>query len=184
MQGEAREFFDAGRFLERGDQTARILDVKYHDLLPRYQRQESPAPLVPTPIGPVPVDPTDVGGPVDVHGWATVLKSVGAFEAFRKTYRQGISPDLIVQFLVLSQDFPASLRFCVGKTDNALRRISGNRDLSPGNEAERKIGKLYNELNYTTADEIIAGGLHEFLEEVQVKTIRVGEAIHDTYLQY
>jgi uncharacterized alpha-E superfamily protein len=185
MLGETRDFFDAGRFLERGDQSARLLDVKYHDLLPPYQKEgQSQTQWVATPAGHFPTDPTDVGGPIDAHGWAAVLKSVGAFEAYRKTFRQGMTPDRIVQFLILSRSFPASVRHCIGRVEGCLRRVSGNRDLAPCNEAERRVGRLYNELNFTTSEEIVASGLHEFLEDIQVRTIEIGEAIHDSYLRF
>lgn len=107
MMGETRDFHDAGRFLERADQTARILDVKYHDLLPRFactsvqvlRADDHPD-----------LDPASVGGPVDAHGWFAVLKSVGAFEAFSKTFRQGITPARVAEFLILDPRFPASVR--------------------------------------------------------------------------
>lgn len=169
MMGESRDFHDAGRFMERADQTARILDVKYHALLP----QDTPAPEV-----------TGVGGPVDVHGWVSVLKSVGAYEAFRKTFHQGVTPARVAQFLVLNPQFPASVRHSIGRVEGCLRRVSRNRDLAPVNTAEREVGRLYNDLNYLRAEEIIANGLHEFLTDVLERCDRIGVAIHETYLSY
>jgi uncharacterized alpha-E superfamily protein len=180
MMGEARDFHDAGRFLERGDQTARILDVKYHDLLPHFAGTAIRETLPQTPLP----DPVSVGGPVDVHGWVAVLKSVGAFEAFSKTYRQGVSPARVSEFLILNTQFPASVRHSIGRIDGCLRRISGNREMAPKNDAERAVGRLYNELNYIRAEEIIKGGLHEFLQDVQERFHEVGEAIFETYLRY
>lgn len=179
MMGETRDFHDAGRFLERADQTARILDVKYHDLLPRFA--DAPVTVPPSPALP---DPVSVGGPVDVHGWISVLKSVGAFEAFRKTYRQGVTPARVAQFLVLNPHFPASVRHSIGRIDGCLRRISGNHGLSPANEAERAVGRLYFELNTMRAEEIVAGGLHEFLDKVEESCAEIGQAIASTYLTY
>jgi uncharacterized alpha-E superfamily protein len=176
MMGESRDFHDAGRFLERADQTARLLDVKYHDLLPGFDT-EAPASKTEAELG-------EVGGPVDVHGWIAVLKSVGAFEAFRKTFRQGVTPSRVAEFLVLNPSFPASVRHAIGRVEGCLRRISGNRDLAPANEAEREIGRLYNDLNYTRADDIVAAGLHEFLENVQVRCETIGDAISATYLSF
>ena len=179
MMGESRDFLDAGRFLERADQAARILDVKYHDILPRFSGsglsivdEES---AIPDPIG--------VGGPVDVHGWIAVLKSVGAYEAFRKVHYE-VTPANVSDFLILSAQFPASVRHSVGRVDSCLRRVSGNGGTSPTNEAEWAIGKLNSRLNYLTAEEIIANGLHEFLEDVQEKCSDVGQAIAQVYLQY
>jgi len=179
MMGETRDFHDAGRFLERADQTARILDVKYHDLLPTFtdaNPQDHPHPAV--------GDAGAVGGPVDVHGWIAVLKSVGAFEAFRKTYRQGVTPARVAQFLLLNPQFPASVRHSVGRIDGCLRRISGNTDRAPVNEAEREVGRLYNDLNYMRAEDIITGGLHEFLEDVEERCSQIGDAVYRSYLSY
>jgi uncharacterized alpha-E superfamily protein len=176
MMGETRDFHDAGRFLERADQTARLLDVKYHDLLPQFAAHGH-AKTMEAELG-------TVGGPVDVHGWISVLKSVGAYEAFRKTFRQGVSPARVAEFLILNSSFPASVRHSVGRVEGCIRRVSGNRDLAPGNDAERKLGRLYNDLNYTRAADIVATGLHEFLENVEEQCEEIGEAITRTYLSF
>lgn len=182
MMGETRDFHDVGRFLERADQTTRILDVKYHDLLPRYASgaiRETVPPTAPS----VP-DPVAVGGTVDVHGWVAVLKSVGAYEAFSKTFRAGVTPARVAQFLILDPQFPASVRYSIGRVEKCLRRISGNRDLAPINEAERTVGRLYNDLNFARAEDIVAGGLHEFLQDAQDRFNDIGEAIFHTYLSF
>jgi len=182
MMGESRDFLDAGRFLERADQTARILDVKYHDLLPRFApAEEGIADMIPPP--PAAQDPLGIGGPVDIHGWISVLKSVGAYEAFRKTYPQ-VTPTAVADFLILSQRFPASIRHSISRVEGCMRRVSGNHGPSPANAAEREIGKLHSQLNYITAEEVIADGLHEFLEHVQARCSDIGLAITDTYLRY
>jgi uncharacterized alpha-E superfamily protein len=153
-----------------------MLDVKYHDLLPNFS-EESPGSERLQDAG-------SVGGPVDIHGWNAVLRSVGAREAFNKTFRQGMSPARVAQFLILNPQFPASVRHSIGRVEGCLRRISGNRDVAPSNAAEREVGRLYNELNYMSAEDIVASGLHEFLEGIQERCNRVGEAIFQTYLQY
>ncbi len=181
MMGETRDFHDAGRFLERADQTARILDVKYHDLLPRFA-ESAIRETVPSSVHLQ--DPVSVGGAVDVHGWIAVLKSVGAYEAFTKTFRQGVTPARVAQFLVLNPEFPASVRHSIGRVEGCMRRISGNRDLAPKNDAERAIGRLYGDLNYARAEDIIANGLHEFLQDVQVRCNVIGQSIFDTYLAF
>ena len=194
MMGESRDFLDMGRFLERADQAARILDVKYHDLLPRYlssqaisndsqfqsvisfeEATEAEKLLVGDPIG--------VGGPVDIHGWIAVLKSVGAYEAFRKTHFQ-VTPGNVVEFLILNSQFPASVRHSIGRVDGCLRRVSGNFGTAPSNDAERSVGKLYSTLNFMTSKEIIDMGLHEFLQDVQTRCLEIGNAITSVYLLY
>jgi len=128
-------------------------------------------------------DPLGVGGPVDIHGWISVLKSVGAYEAFRKTYPQ-VTPTAVADFLILNQRFPASIRHSISRVEGCMRRVSGNHGPSPANAAEREIGKLHSQLNYITAEEVIADGLHEFLEHVQARCSDIGLAITDTYLRY
>lgn len=174
MMGESRDFHDAGRFLERADQTARILDVKYHDLLPSFTRQ--------TAVGDE--GPIGVGGTVDDHGWLAVLKSVGAFEAFRKTYHEGVTAGRVAEFLILNPQFPASVRHSIGRVDGCLKRIGSGKDSGPRNKAEKEVGKLYQELNYMSAEDIINEGLHEFLDRIQKRCLLVGEAIRECYLSY
>ena len=177
MTGETKDFYQCGRFLERADQTARILDVKYHDLLPRFSAD-------PVSITDESHDPLSVGGPIDTHGWTAVLKSVGAFEAFRKTHSQAVAPDAVAQFLILNPNFPASVRYSMRQVDKSIRRISGNHNVAPTNLAEREVGKLYNDLNYMRGEEIVSRGLHEFLEGVQERCNSIGEAVYATYLSY
>lgn len=161
MMGEVRHFYDAGRYLERADQTARILDVRYRDLVD--QTSESQA---------------------DLQGWVAVLKSVGAYEAYCKTFHDGLAPTNVVEFLVFSDQFPASIRHSIQEVDAALRRVSGNSALSPSNPPERAAGKLFAELTYMDAEEIFHKGLHEFLDEVEIRCSDIGDAIWNTYLSY
>ena len=178
LMSETRDWLDTGRFLERACQTARLLDVKYHDLLPAYAPAESRPPgaeSAPSPYG--------VGGPLDMHGWIAVLKSVSAFEMYRKTHRTGIRPAQVVEFLVLNPQFPASVRHGIGRVEGCLQRISGSHGQA-ANEPERLIGRLRADLTYTQPDEIITEGLHEFLDGVQRRCTAVGNAITRTYLSY
>jgi uncharacterized alpha-E superfamily protein len=166
MTGETKDFYQCGRFL-----------VKYHDLLPRFSAD-------PVAISDEAQDPLSVGGPIDTHGWTAVLKSVGAFEAFRKTHTQAVAPDVVAQFLILNPNFPASVRYSMRQVDKSIRRISGNNNVAPGNLAEREVGKLYNDLNFMRGEDIVTQGLHEFLEGVQERCNSIGEAVYTTYLFY
>ncbi len=159
---EARAFLECGMFLERADKTARILDVKYHILL----------------------GGEEVGGTLDQHQWIAVLKSVGAFEAFRKTHRFGITPAKVVSFLVRNPAFPASVSYAVARAERALRQISGSKGHPAINRAERLIGLLHADLAFQTTDEIIAQGLHQYLDQVQLRCIEIGSAISEAYLRY
>ncbi len=159
---EARAFLECGMMLERADKTARILDVKYHILLGE----------------------AEIGGTLDQHQWIAVLKSVGAFEAFRKANRLGITPGKVVSFLVRNPDFPASISYAVTRVDRALRQIGGTKGVPASNRAERLVGRLRADLSFMTTEEIIKQGLHQFLDQVQLRCIEIGSAISEAYLKY
>jgi uncharacterized alpha-E superfamily protein len=188
LMSETRDWLDTGRFLERASQTARLLDIQYHDLLPNggantsNKREPSIGQEANKANGNA--EPLDIEGPLDMHSWIAVLKSVSAYEMYRKTYRNGIDPARIVDFLVLNPQFPASVRHCAARVESCLRRISGNQREEPGNEPERLIGRLRADLTYTRPEEIIQGGLHAFLEGVQQRCAAIGNAITSTYLSY
>ena len=154
--GEARDFFNLGQFVERADQTARILDVRYQAL----------------------------ADAEDTHRWLPVLRSVGAREAYLKTYRQGVSADRVAEFLVMNPNFPASILYCVSRMQHYLRRISGNGADVPANAAEREAGRLYSDLLYLTLPEIEDDAMHDFLEDVQRRFADVTTAVWETYLSY
>jgi len=158
-RGEAWHFSQLGRLLERADKTTRILDIKYFLLLP---------------------DISDIGTSVDDLHWNAVLHSAGAFEMYRKVHGR-LSPDAIVQFLVLDSEFPRSVRFCLAAAESSLRCITGTPYRSFHNSAERSLGQLVAELDYTDERDIVRQGLHEFLDGVQGKLNEVGGCIFDTF---
>lgn len=156
---EAWHFSRMGRLLERADQTTRILDLKYFLLLPGVR---------------------DVGTAVDDIHWMAVLRSAGAFEMYRKAYRQ-IVVEHIVRFLVLDVGFPRSVRYCVNNAEISLRAITGTPYKSFRNPVERQLGRLASELDYTEGNEVIRSGLHQFLDGVQVKLNKTGEGIFQAF---
>src|SRR5215471_14098366 len=99
---DAYEFARLGTHMERADSTARILDVKYHVLLPSVK---------------------DVGGAVDYYQWSAVLRSVSAFEAYRKVFRDIITPIKLAELLILREDIPRSLRFCLRQVFETLGHV-------------------------------------------------------------
>jgi uncharacterized alpha-E superfamily protein len=163
-RNEGWYFVQCGKYLERADSTARLLDVKYHLLVPRVgeERYES----------------------VDAIQWMAVLKSCSALEAFRKVYLSKLEPDTILRFLVLDRAFPRSIYFSVMAAEEALWRISGSSRRNYTNNADRLIGKLEAELSYTTIEDITERGLHNYLEDVEQHLVRVGEQIHQIYFAY
>jgi uncharacterized alpha-E superfamily protein len=158
-RGEAWYFAEIGRLFERADKTSRILDVKYFILLPAV---------------------SDVGTPLDSIQWAALLKSAGALEMYRRG-RGRITPVDVVDFLLLDREFPRAIRFCLGRAEEALRAITGTAQSMYRNEAERRLGQLRAELDYAQVQEIIGGGLHQFLDEFQDKLNAVGTAMTESF---
>ena len=134
------DFTRLGTHMERGDSTARILDVKYHVLLPSVK---------------------DVGGAVDYYQWSAVLRSVSAFEAYRKVYRDIITPVRLAELLILRDDIPRSLHFCLREVHDILQRVKNDRC----GETLRQAGQLLSQLRYGRISDIFAGGLHEYLTD-------------------
>lgn len=157
--GEAWHFGRLGELLERADKTSRILDVKYFHLLPSVR---------------------DVGGPLDESQWAAILRSVSGLEMYRRRYRR-ITPDKVVEFLVLDRTFPRTILFCIGQADAALRAISGTPQGSFRNAAEQGLGQLNAKLAYCNATQILGGGLHEFLDQTQSQLNDIGTGIYQAY---
>lgn len=157
--GQAWHFLRLGEMLERAEKTSRIVDVKYFILLPGVQ---------------------DVGGTIDNIQWAALLRSASAFEAYRKHYKR-INPGKIADFLILNREFPRAVRYCLDQARDSLHAIGQSPPGVTGNEAERRLGLLSAELNYARIDEIIARGLHEFLDDLQTKLNRIDDAIFETF---
>lgn len=156
LQDDAFRFLRLGTFLERADNTARILDVKYHILLPSL---------------------ADVGGAVDYYQWSALLRSVSSFEAYRKTYRDVITPMRVAELLVLRADMPRSLAACLQEVDRLVQQINGPRS----SELSRRCGLLHAELRFGTVDGIFDQGLHEYLNEFLERIYALGDLINTTY---
>jgi uncharacterized alpha-E superfamily protein len=145
--------------IERADKTSRILDVKYFILLPKA---------------------TDVGTPYDDIQWLALLRSASALEMYRQRHGQ-ISPVNVVKFLVLDKEFPRAVLHCLTRANESLHAISGTVPGSFSNSAEQRMGQLRAELAYTQAEEVISGGLHEFIDDFQNRLNYVGEAVYESF---
>jgi uncharacterized alpha-E superfamily protein len=156
---EAWHFGRLGRLLERGDKTSRILDVKYFLLLPQ---------------------PTDVGTPMDALHWSALLRSASAFEMYRKRHG-GITPAKVVEFLMLERRFPRTVRYCLSKAERSLHAITGASLGTWTNGAERELGRLNAELSYADTKEVLARGLHEYIDNLQQRLNYVGSSVHETF---
>ncbi|MFN3610559.1 alpha-E domain-containing protein [Tepidimonas sp.] len=164
LQDEAFHFLRMGTFLERADNTARMLDVKFH----------AAAPEVSVPAGPLSAaDPT-----LDFYHWSSILRSVSAFEIYRKVYRSVITPERVAELLILRQDMPRSLTACL---DEVVRNLEAVRN-DHSAETERHAGRLRAELRFARIDEILANGLHAFLTQFLERVNALGTRISQTFL--
>ena len=152
-------FSSLGTFIERAENTARILDVKYHLLLPA---EES------------------VGGGLDFFQWSSILRSVSANTAYHWVYRESLKPWLVADLLVLNDQLPRSLASCYDNICAFLDELS----LAYGRQgqAQRVARSTRNRLQNATIDEVFSDGLHEFLTEFIADNGRLGQAITDQYL--
>jgi uncharacterized alpha-E superfamily protein len=157
LKDDAFNFIRLGTFLERSDNTARILDVKYHILLPSVK---------------------DVGGAADYYQWGSLLKSVSAFEAYRKIYRDVITPQRVAELLILRADMPRSLHACMNEVETTLEIING----SAGREARRRAGEQHASLHFGRIEDIFSHGLHEYLTDFLGRTDLLGQEIRSGYL--
>lgn len=157
--GEAWHFARMGRLLERSDKTSRILDVKYFILLPKV---------------------SDVGTTLDVTQWSALLRSTSALEMYRRAHGR-IVPNRVIDFLLLNRQFPRSVRYCVGGAEDSLHAITGTPEGTFRNPAEQELGRLRSELDFTSLDDVIQTGLHEFIDDIQRRLNRIGGAIYKTF---
>jgi uncharacterized alpha-E superfamily protein len=123
---------------------------------------------------------TDVGSPFDDIQWSAVLRSASGFEMYRKRHGR-VAPDPIVDFLLLDSEFPRAVHYCLINAEESLHAISGTPVGTFRNSAEQRLGQLRSELGYARVDDILAGGLHEFLDGLQAKLNQVGDAIFETF---
>jgi uncharacterized alpha-E superfamily protein len=138
LRDEGYSFMRLGTFMERADNTARLLDVKYHTLLP---------------------SAADVGGAVDYYQWGALLRSLSAFDSYRKVYRDLITPVKVAELLMLRDDVPRSLHTCMNDMYDILKVLCDD----SSREAERLAGELHAQLHYGRTAQIIEQGLHEYL---------------------
>lgn len=162
-RSEGWEFIELGKYIERADKTTRILDVKYHILLP---------------------NATDVGGALDTAQWQAVLRSASALEAYRRYYVREILAWKAAEFLIFSDSFPRSLHFCMAQVDEFLRRILGETASRPRSAAARASRRLLADLQALTINDVLDQGLHEFLMEMQATLASISDEVVETTMFY
>jgi uncharacterized alpha-E superfamily protein len=158
LRDDAYWFLQLGAAVERADNTARLLDVKYHLLLPRDER---------------------VGGSLDYFQWATILRTVSAHTAYRWVYREAVKPWLVADLLIFNDRMPRSLAFCYATIVQLLDHLgsaSGRRG-----PAHRQASQIQLDLRESDIQAVFSSGLHEFLERFITDNNRLGLAIAEEF---
>jgi len=151
-------FGKIGQLIERADKTSRVIDVKYHILLTTHQQ---------------------VGGPLDLMQWAALLKSVSAYDMYRKKYGK-LTALNISEFLILDKQFPRSILCCLIHAEKSLQQITGS-TAGFSCDAEKRLGKLKSELEFIEIGDIFDKGLHEYLDEFQRRLNDVSVSLYDSF---
>lgn len=157
LQDEAFHFIRIGSFLERADNTARLLDVKF------YRQEQSQG---------------EHDAARDFYYWSAVLRSVSGFEIYRKVYSNVIQPDKVAELLILRPDMPRSLSHCMTRLLGNLKRVANAHSA----ETLRRVGRLEAELAFGRIDEILAQGLHPFLDGFLAEVADLGNGISKDFL--
>jgi len=156
LRDEAFSFVRLGTFVERADNTARLLNAKYLAF------EASP----------------DGESVIDYYEWSAVLRSVSAFQAYQKIYSDTIDPLKVSELLMLRDDMPRSLHACYDEIMPIIEQVSGSRQ----NEARRLSGELHAKLHFSRIVDIFKSGLHQFLEDFIHANAEVGNEIHRSFI--
>ncbi len=159
LRNDAYWFTRLGVYLERADNTARILDVKYHLLLPEYE---------------------PVGGSLDYFQWAAILRTVSALTAYHWVYRENLKPWLVADLLILNDQMPRSLASCYENLVRYLDAIAHG--YGRQGATQRKARTVRTRLQNSRMDEIFQTGLHEFIGGFIADNNALGHAVTEQYL--
>lgn len=159
LRNDGFNFLNIGYYLERGDNTARLLDVKYYVLLPSLDF---------------------VGSGLDNYQWTTLLRAMGAQRAFHWAYRGEVTAAKIADFLILNPQSPQSLITCVLGVNNHLDRLA--KAYGRPTTVQAKAAAMLAEIETTTVEHIFDEGLHEFLTRFIGESAELGNLIHESYL--
>jgi len=155
---EGWHFGKIGQLIERADKTSRVLDVKYHMLLPEAAK---------------------VGSPFDLIQWSALLKSVSAYDMYRKKHGK-LTAHGISEFLIFDDNFPRSILSCLNGVDRSLRAVSKN-NKEYRSEVEKQLGLLRSRLEYSDINDVFQQGIHEYLDEFQTNLNNVSKSLSDTF---
>jgi uncharacterized alpha-E superfamily protein len=156
-------FYELGRYLERADQTTRLLDIKYHLLLPSV---------------------ANVGSATDASQWNALLRSAAGYHAYRRLHAAHTTPARVAGFLMFNQAFPRSVHHCVREAGRLLSELKSRYSLRGGNDAAEELDRLRAVLGTLTISEILSAGLHEFLDVIQQQLIAVSRDLGIAFFGY
>jgi uncharacterized alpha-E superfamily protein len=162
LRDEAAFFLHLGSFLERADNTARLLDVKFFATETEHTANAQAL-----------KDPQK-----DFYHWTALLRSVSGFEVYRKTYRDVITPERVAELLILRPEMPRSLLACLIEVEENLQHIRNARSASTLREA----GKLRAELSFCTIEDILEEGLHTYLQTFLDRINAIAEGVSRDFL--
>ncbi len=154
LKDDSLHFIRLGGLLERGDNTARILDMQYHILRNGDE------------------------GASDFYRWGALLRSVSAFQVYRKVYRDAITPGRVAELLILRMDMPRSLHSCADGIVHMLQLIANGASA----ETERQAGVLHARLHFARIDDVLTSGLHEYLTDFMDRIYELGDGISRDFL--
>lgn len=157
---EAWYFYSLGRYMERADQTTRLLDIKYHLLLPKL---------------------TDVGSEFDLSQWNALLRAAAGYQAFRRLYTGTLTPAAVAGFLLFSDSFPRSVSLCLRQVDWLLTQLRTQFSLRGGAAAMERLDGMRAALGDQTVEHVIAHGLHEFLDWLQAQNGSLAQEIGQAF---
>lgn len=160
LRNDAYHFTRLGNFIERADNTARILDVKYHVLLPKYE---------------------PIGGGLDYYQWTAILRAASALRAYHWVFNDRVQPWKVAELLILHAEMPRSLSHCYEEILDNLDKLSTAYGGRIG-ECHRLAGEFHAKLRFGRIETIFNTGLHEFLSETVDHTAMLGQHIAEFYL--
>jgi uncharacterized alpha-E superfamily protein len=159
VRDEAYNFFQLGAFLERGDNTARILDVKYHRLMP---------------------DGSPHAETLDYFAWSEVLACIGAVRTYRRIYHSALDPMKVAELMMLRRDVPRSVHHCLWMVDLNMRELADT--YGARGEADRLAGELHARLRYARIGQVYEIGLRKFLGGVRDDMATLSDEIGRQFL--
>jgi uncharacterized alpha-E superfamily protein len=156
-------FYQLGRYIERADQTTRLVDIKYHLLLPSV---------------------SDIGSTTDVSQWNALLRSAAGYHAYRRLHTGSTTPARVAGFLLLNAAFPRSVHHCVREVDRLLGEVKSRYTLRNGNDAAEELNRLRVLLGTLDISTILRSGLHEFLDSLQCQLIAITRELAMAFFGY